>query len=175
MKRRASHLDTSNAITGHSSSSQEVSNRRLGVCGQRMLQDWFQPKRNSGLLEAKVKACLHNLALVPEQQSALDSGIRLDQWTLERSQAAQPFNILKRQLITSISSSRQASTVLMANADYLAGHCHQIENAVADAAPQAFYPVRERNLFTSDPQNTVMDSGGMGGSRLPWTSICSLS
>ena len=32
MEGRASHLDTSNAITGHSSSSQEVSNRRLGVC-----------------------------------------------------------------------------------------------------------------------------------------------
>ena len=46
--------------------------------------------------EAKVIACLHNFVLVPEQQSALDSGIRLDQWTLERSQAAQPFNALKQ-------------------------------------------------------------------------------
>ena len=27
----------------------------------------------------------------------------------------------------------------MANADYLAGHHHQIENAMADSAPQAFH------------------------------------
>ena len=42
-----------------------------------------------------------------------------------------------------ISSSRQASTVLMANANYLAGHHHNIEIAIANAAPQAFLPVRE--------------------------------
>ena len=96
MKRRASHLDTSKVIMGHSSSSQEVSNRHLGVCGERMLQDWFQPKRNSVWPEAKFKVCLQNLVLVSEQQSAVDSGIRLDQWTLERSQVAQPFNALQR-------------------------------------------------------------------------------
>ena len=44
----------------------------------------------------------------------------------------------------------------MANTDYLAGHCHQIEDAMADAAPGAFHPVRERDLFSLGPQNMVM-------------------
>ena len=92
MERTACHLDTSNAIAGQGPNTQETSHRHLGVCGQRMLRDWFQPKRNSVWPEAKVNGCLHNLTLVPEQQSAFDSGIHLDQWTLERSQAAQPIN-----------------------------------------------------------------------------------
>ena len=132
MERRASHQATSDAITGHSSRSQKVSNRHLEICGESMLQGWFQPKRNSVWLEAKVNAKLHNLALVPEQQSAVDSGIRLDQWALGRTQSAQPFKDLKRWLIRSMSLSRQASTVLMANTDYLAGHRHQIEQATTD-------------------------------------------
>ena len=44
----------------------------------------------------------------------------------------------------------------MANVDYLAGHRHQIEDAMADAAPGAFHPVRERDLFSLGPQNMVM-------------------
>ena len=44
----------------------------------------------------------------------------------------------------------------MANADYLAGHRHQIVDTMADAAPRAFHPVRERDLFSLGPQNTVM-------------------
>ena len=42
----------------------------------------------------------------------------------------------------------------MANADYLAGHRHQIENSMAEAAPQAFFPIRERDLLNLGPQNT---------------------
>ena len=91
-------------------------------------------------------AKLQNLTLVLEQQSAVDIGIRFDQWALERTQSQQPFNNLKRRLISSISLSRQASTVLMANTDYLAGHHHQIEKATADTTPQAFLPVKERYL-----------------------------
>ena len=93
--------------------------------------------------------------LVPEQQSAVDSGIRLDQWALGRTQSSQPFNNLKRWLISSISSSRQASTVLMA--DYLAAHRHQIEQATTDAAPQAFLSVKERDLFNLGSQPTIME------------------
>ena len=81
-----------------------------------MLRDWFQLKRNSVWPEAKVNACLRNLSLVSEKQSALDSRICLDQLTQERSQASQPFNAFKQQLISSISSQRQSSIVLMANA-----------------------------------------------------------
>ena len=135
MEHRASHQDTYDAITGHSSKPQEVSNHCLGLVRERMLRDWSQPERNTVWVESKVNAKLHNLALVPEQQSAVDSGIHLNQWALGRTQPSQPFNDLKRRLISSISSSRQASTVLMANTDYLAGHHHQIEKAMADAAP----------------------------------------
>ena len=106
--------------------------------------------------EAKVNTKLHNLALVLKKQSAVDSGICLDQWALGRTQASQPFNDLKWWLISSINSSRQASIVLMANVDYLTGHDHQIENATADAAPQAFLPIRERDLFNLGSQPTVM-------------------
>ena len=95
MERRASHQDTSDTITGHSSKPQEVSNRHLGLFGERMLWDWFQPEMNTVWAEAKVNAKLHNLALVLEQQSAVDSGICLDQWALGRTQSAQLFNDLK--------------------------------------------------------------------------------
>ena len=156
MECRASHQNTSDAMTGHSSKPQEVSNRRLGLVGERMLWDWFQSERNTVWEEAKVNAELHNLALVLEQQSAVDSGICLDQWALGRTQSAQPFNDLKQQLISSISLSRQASTILMANTDYLAGHCHQIKQATTDATPKAFLPVRERDLFNLGSQPTIM-------------------
>ena len=95
MERRASHQDTSDAILGHSSIPQEASNYRLGIVGEHMLWDWFQPQRNTVWAEAKVNAKLQGLMLVPEQQSAVDSGIRLDQWALGRTQSQQPFNNLK--------------------------------------------------------------------------------
>ena len=113
MECRACHLDTLYAISGQGSSSQETSHRCLGVCGQCMLRDWFMPKRNSVWPEVKVNSSLSNLVLVPDQQSTLDSGICLDQWTLKRSQVAQPFNAFKRQLISSISAQRQSQVVLI--------------------------------------------------------------
>ena len=42
---RASHQDTLDAISGHSSKPQEVSNRRLGFVGECMLREWYQPER----------------------------------------------------------------------------------------------------------------------------------
>ena len=141
MEHRACHLDTTYAISGQGSSSQETSHCRLGVFGQHMLRNWFTPKRNSVWPKAKVNSSLSNLALVPDQQSTLEFGICLDQWTQERSQAAQPFNTFKRQLISSISAQRQSQVVLMANADNLAGHRHQIQDAMADAAQGAFRPI----------------------------------
>ena len=115
---------------------------------------------------------MHNLALVPEQQSTVHSGIRLDQWALGRTQSAQPFKDLKRRLIRSIRLSRQASTVLMANTDYLAGHRHQIEQATADATPQAFLPVRERDLFNLGSQPTVMGELNPAYQGLLFPDIC---
>ena len=44
----------------------------------------------------------------------------------------------------------------MANADYLAAHHHQIEQATINAAPQAFLPIKKRDLFNLGSQPTVM-------------------
>ena len=110
--------------------------------------------------------------LVPEQQLAVDSGIRLDQWALGRTQSQQPFNNLKWRLISSISLSRQASTVLMANADYLAGHHHQIEKAMADTAPLAFLPVKERDLFNLGSMPTVMGELNLAYKDLIFSDFC---
>ena len=38
----------------------------------------------------------------------------------------------------------------------MAQHCHNINNAMADATQEAFCPVRERDLFSLGPQNMVM-------------------
>ena len=83
MERTACLLDTSNAIAGQGPNTQDTSHRRLGVCGQRMLRDWFAPRRNTVWPEAKVNASLGKLALLSDQQSILDYGICLDQWTLK--------------------------------------------------------------------------------------------
>ena len=108
MERTACRLDTSNAIVGQDSNTLEAGHRRLGICGQHMLAKWYTPRRSSVLPEAKLNTCLGKLALVLDQQSILDSGIRPDQWTMERSQAAQPFNAFKRKLISHISAHRQS-------------------------------------------------------------------
>ena len=63
---RASHQDTSNAISGHSSKPLEVSNRRLGFVGESMLHDWYQPERSSVWPEQKVFGRLRSLMLAPE-------------------------------------------------------------------------------------------------------------
>ena len=66
MKQRASLLDTLDAITGHSSNSQEVSNRHRGVVGERMLHDWYQPVGGSVWSEHRVFDRLNGLTLAPE-------------------------------------------------------------------------------------------------------------
>ena len=84
-----------------------------------MLRDWYQPEQNTVWVEPKVFAKLVDLKLAPEQQSSVDSGI--DQWALGKLQVAQPFNDLQR-FIYSLNAQRQASTVLLANADHMADH-----------------------------------------------------
>ena len=121
-----------------------------------MLQDWYQPEHGSVWVEQKVMAKLHGLKLAPEQQSSVGSGIRFDQWALGRTQSQQPFNDLCRQLISSISVSRQASTMVMANDDHVVAHHHKIDQATANAAKEAFLPIRERDLYQLDPQFTVL-------------------
>ena len=62
-----------------------------------------------------------------------------------------------KRLIFSINANRQASTILMANADFMADHHLEIYQATASATPEAFLPVRERDLFQLDPQLTMME------------------
>ena len=50
-----------------------------------MLRDWYQPERGYVWVEQKVFDKLNHLKLAPEQQSSVDSGIRIDQWALDRS------------------------------------------------------------------------------------------
>ena len=85
ISQRATLLDTSDAISGHSSNPQEVSNHRQGVIGERMLRGWYQPLCGSVWSEHKVFERLKNLSLVPEQQSSVDNGVHVDQWVLNTS------------------------------------------------------------------------------------------
>ena len=121
-----------------------------------MLHDWYQPEYGSVWAEQKVFDRLNTLKLAPEQQSSVDSSIRFDQWALGRSQSQQPFNNLRRQLIYSLKASHQVSTILMANADQVADHCHLIDQALANAAQGAFLPVKDKDLYSLGPQLTVL-------------------
>ena len=85
----------------------------------------------------------------------MGSGIHIDQWALGKSQAAQPFNDLQRRLIYSLNAQFQVSTVLLANADYMADHRYDIDQALSNAAQGAFLPTRERNLYSLDLAPTV--------------------
>ena len=165
VKERANLLDTSDAISGRSSKSQEVSNRRLGFVGERMLCDWYQPVWGSVWPEHRVFDRLKGLTLAPEQQSSVDSGVHVNQWALTKSQSQQPFNVMCKRLIYSINANNKASTILMANADFMVDHRPEIDQATTTAAQGAFLPIRERDLFQLDPQFTMMgvfDSSSQG-------------
>ena len=141
--RLASFQDTSNSISGCSYRPQVVSDCKLGLVRVHMLQDWLQPQQGMVWSEQRVISKLQGLKLPPEQQSTVDTGVRVDQFGLVRSHS-QPFNNLKRQLIKSISCSHQAATLLMANSDHMAGHRHTINQALKHATSEAFYQVKKR-------------------------------
>ena len=44
----------------------------------------------------------------------------------------------------------------MANRDQVADHCYKIDQALTNPAQGAFLPVRERDLYSLDPQPTVL-------------------
>ena len=113
-----------------------------------MLQDWYQPQRGMVWPEQKVFGKLNKLKLAPDQQSMVDSGVRVDQFALGRSHSQQPFNDPRRRLIFSI---RQESTILMANGDQVADHCLTIDQALIRANKEAFLPVNKRDPFNLDP------------------------
>ena len=156
MRERSTLLDTSDAISSHSSNPQEVSNHRLGMVREHILRSWYQPVCGSVWSEHKVFERLRNLSLVPEQQSSVHRGVRVNQGALSNSRSQQPFNAMCKRLIYSININDQAATILMPNGDFIVDHHLDIKQATATAAQGAFLPVRERDLFQLDPQNLVM-------------------
>ena len=121
-----------------------------------MLLDWYQPEHGSVWPEQKVFHRLRGLTLAPEQQSSVDSGVRVNQWALTKSQLQQPCYPMCKRLIYLINANRQASTILMANRDFIADRPLEIDQATTTAPQEAFFPVRERDLYHLDPQPTVM-------------------
>ena len=94
-----------------------------------MLQDWYQLQRSTVWHEQKVFGKLNKLKLAPDQQSVVDSGVRVDQFALGWSHSQQPFNGQRRWFIYSINTSRQVSTILMANGDQVADQRLTIDQA----------------------------------------------
>ena len=111
-----------------------------------MLWEWFQPDHNTVWLESKAFSRLNSLKLTMEQQSLVDSGIRMDHWALGKTHASQLFNDLQLRLITSINANRQASAILLTNVD----HTFSLDQILASAHPDAFMPKEERDLFKLD-------------------------
>ena len=76
---RASLQVTLNRFSRNGSRPQGESTRSLGFVGECMLWEWYQPGRKSVWSEDVAFHKLEGLKLTSEQQSAVDSGIRLDQ------------------------------------------------------------------------------------------------
>ena len=83
---RASLQVTLNCFSGHGYIPQGGSTRSLGYVGECMLWEWYQPGHKSVWSEDVAFCILEGLKLALEQQSAVNSGIRLHQWALGMDQ-----------------------------------------------------------------------------------------
>ena len=98
----------------------------------------------------------------------MDSSVCVNQWAQSNARSQQPFNAMCKRLIYSITANHQASTILMANGDFIMDHHLEIKQATTTAAQGTFIPVGRNDMFQLDPQNTVMpeldptQSGGSG-------------
>ena len=146
LKKESSFLEIVEAITCHCSNSQ-ASNHRLGVVREHMLRSWYQPVRGSVWSEHKVFERLRNLSLVPEQQSSVDSGVRVDQWAISNTRSQQPFNAMCKRLIYLINANHQASTILMANGDFITDHRVEIKDALPMQLKEPFSPSGRETFF----------------------------
>ena len=81
----ASNRKTLDYLSGHGSRPRNVSKYKLKLLGESLLQGRFQPEQNTVWSEQKLLCKLKGLKLTPEQQSLVDSGIQMDQWTLDKS------------------------------------------------------------------------------------------
>ena len=98
----------------------------------------------------KLFSKLNGLKLTPEQESLVDSSIWMDQWALGKTQPSQPFNILQRCLIASISAQRQANTVLLTNVDRMVDHKFNLHWVLATSHKPAFMPIYLNVINISD-------------------------
>ena len=140
-QRNASYKETLDCISGWGSRPQGVSKHKQKLIGERMLRKWFQPEFNMVWLESMVFSKLKSHKLTLEQQSLVDSGIRMDHWALGKTQASQPFNDLQWQLIASIDANRQASTceilyVVNTDTPHILATCIEISGIAAEGDPQ---------------------------------------
>ena len=102
---------------------------------------------------------LDHLKLILEQQSIVDSGIRLDLWALVRDQQSQSFNYLNHRLLASITASRQLSqlsTLLLTNADQIADHRFNLDQLLSRVSQEAFLLPGERDLFNLVPEPVIL-------------------
>ena len=68
--------------------------------------------------EAEIMEKMSVFQLFPHQQSALETGIRLDQFSLDKSTLQfQVFSDWKKRLVNSITASHQSSTLLLDTMD----------------------------------------------------------
>ena len=93
-----------------------------------MLREWYHPGRKSVWTEDVAFCKLNSLKLILEQQSAVDRRIKLAQWALGRDQQYKPVNDLSCQLIASMAVYRQASTLLLNNADQIMAYRFNMTN-----------------------------------------------
>ena len=93
--------------------------------------------------------------LVPEKQSSVDIGVHVEEWALTKSQSQQPFYAMCKRLIYSINTNPQASTILMANVDFIVNHRLEIDQATTTAAKGAFLLLAERGTCFNWIHNTV--------------------
>ena len=63
---------------------------------------------------------------------------------------------MKRQLITSIAVSRQASTLLLTNVDQTVDHRFSLDQLLSGVSQEAFLPPGERDLFNLVPEPVIL-------------------
>ena len=94
----------------------------------------------------------------------LDTWVRLDQWLLGRDQASQPYNDMVRWLITSIVAQRQASVLLLTNADQMAEHRFTMDRIMGDAHSRVLLAPRERDTFNLEDHPLPLAMGDLNPS-----------
>ena len=95
---------------------------------------------------------IKKLQLVPEQQSVLDSGIRLHQFALDCGQPSQAFNEWSKRLISLIATLRQSSMLLLAHADKVSTSTFNLKEVLTGAAAGSVLDPVDRDTYNLVPR-----------------------